>query len=268
MGGNKNKNLYYPLVFLKTIKILNNKNIIMKYNKKCIIISIILFVLLTGIIFGIPPLLPVWFVDRYFGVIYIIFFIIFLLVIKYFRSQKCLAVFLTIFVFLIIVFMVYLNGVFAPFIEKTIGETPEAKIELYVRSISEGDEKKALDLWQFPDWWDSSFVGFKELKERREKITNELDQKRINSGFTITRIEWWSTCCMPSVINDSNLANGARVYVQMTDFNNNKLHYIFDVFVSSGYRDPGIENSIRYWTIRDIYPENEEPLFWTINNGI
>ena len=240
----------------------------MKYNKKCIIMSVILFVLFTGIVFGIPPLLSIWFVDRYFGVIYIIFFIIFLFAIKYFRSQKCLTSFLTIFVFLIVVFIAYLNGVFTPFVEKTIGETPKAKIELYVRSISEGDEKKALDLWQFPDWWDSSFVGFKELKERREKITNKLTEEKINLDFTITRIEWWSTCCMPSVTNNSNSANGARVYVQMTDFNNNKLYYIFDVFVSSGHRDPGIENSIRYWTIRDIYPENEEPLFWTISNKI
>jgi hypothetical protein len=229
-------------------------------------LSVALFVLFASIIIGIPPLFPIWFIDNYFGAIYVVLFIIFLLAIKYCHSQKCLTSFLAVFVFLIIVSITYLSGVFVLFIEKTIGETPEAKIELYVQSISRGNKKEALDLWQFPDWWDSSFIGFKELRERREKITNELAKTNIHSDFTITGIEWWNTCCMPSVTDNSNHANGARVYVQITDFDNNKLDYIFDVFVLSGHREPGMESSIRHWIIRDVYPRNEKPLFWTMSN--
>ena len=169
---------------------------------------------------------------------------------------------------LLVFFFAYINGVFAPFIEKAIGETPKAKIELYLQAVSKGDEKEALDFWEFPDWWDSSFVGFDQLKDRRKEITDELIKAKINPDFTITKIDWWSTCCVPSIINDSNWANGARVYVELTDFNNDKLNYIFDVFVLKGHREPGIGDSIRYWTIRDIYPENKKSLFWTREDGV
>jgi len=74
----------------------------MKYNKKCIITSITLFIL------GLPPLFSVWFVDYYFGIIHIIFLIIFLLAIKYFHSQKCLTTFLTIFITLFILAIITL----------------------------------------------------------------------------------------------------------------------------------------------------------------
>ena len=163
-------------------------------------------------------------------------------------------------------FFAYINGAFAPFIEKAIGETPEVKIDLYLQAVSKGNEKTALNLWKFPDWWNLTFTGFNQLKNRREETTDKLIKAKINSNFTITKIDWWSTCCVPSIIGDSNWANGARVYVQLTDFNNNKLNYVFDVFVSKGHREPGIGDSIRHWTIRDVYPENEEPLFWTMKS--
>ncbi len=187
---------------------------------------------------------------------------------KYFHNKKHLIIFITVFILSVVFFFAYINGAFAPFIEKAISETPEAKIELYLQAISKEDEKGALTLWEFPDWWDSSFIGFDQLKNRREEMTNKLIETKINSDFTITKIDWWGTCCVPSIIDDSNWANGARVYVQLTDFNNNKLNYIFDVFVSKGHREPGIGDSIRHWTIRDVYPENEESIFWTMKNGV
>ena len=104
------------------------------------------------------------------------------------------------------------------------------------------------------------------MKNRREETTDKLIKAKINSNFTITNIDWWSTCCVPSIIDDSNWANGARVYVQLIDSDNNKLNYVFDVFVSKGHREPGIGDSIRHWTIRDVYPENEESLFWTMKS--
>jgi len=229
-------------------------------DKKYMIISIAVSVLFIVMFFGIY--FPFEFLVRYSIIINIIFIAILLFIMKLFHDKKCLITFITIFILSIVFFFAYINGAFAPFIEKAIGETPEAKVELYLQTASKKDKKAALGLWEFPNWWNSTFAGFDQLKERREKITNELIEAKINSHFTITKIDWWNTCCMPSITDDSNLANGARVYVQLTDFNNNKLDYIFDVFVSKGHREPGIGDSIRHWTIRDIYPENEEPLFW------
>ncbi len=110
VDSNKNKNLYYPLIFLNNKHFINstNKNIIMKHNRKCIITPVILFALFTSIVFGIPPLFPVWFVDCYFGVIHIIFLAIFLFAVKYFHGRKCLTTFLTTFITLFILTMVIL----------------------------------------------------------------------------------------------------------------------------------------------------------------
>jgi len=162
----------------------------------------------------------------------------------------------------------YLTGDLVLFAEKIINETPEAKVNAYIQAITKNNKEQALSVWEFPGWWNSSFIGFDQLKERREKTTDDLLKAKINSNFTVTRIEWWNTCCVPSVTDDSNWANGARVYVQLTDFSNNKLFYIFDVFVLKGYRQPGLGNSVRHWTIRDIYSQDQEPLFWTREDGV
>ncbi len=183
-------------------------------------------------------------------------------------NKKYLTIFIAVLILLAVFFFAYMNGIFAPFIEKAISETPKAKIELYLQAVSKEDKKEALTLWEFPNWWNSSFMGFDQLKDRREEMTNKLIEAKINSDFTVTKIDWWSTCCTPRIINDSNWANRARVYVQLIDFDNNKFNYVFDVFVSKGHREPGIGDSIRHWTIRDIYPENEESIFWTMKDGV
>ena len=206
------------------------------------------------------------FLVPYSNIINIVFAVIFLFILKYFYNKKHLCTFITVFILSMVFFIVCLDSVLPSFIEKIKNETPQAKIELYLQAVSKGDKEEALTLWEFPNWWDSSFVGFNQLKDRREKITNRLIGAKINSDFTITKIDWWNTCCMPSIIDDSNRANGVRVYVQLIDSDDNKLNYVFDVFVLEDREKLGIGDSIRHWILRDVYSENEEPLFWTMKN--
>ena len=227
----------------------------------------VLFMLFANIVFGMPFPLPEWFINYYSDIIYIIFSVVFLFAMKYFYGKKCLTVFTGVFILSMAVFMTITSGVFNPSIEKIINETPEAKVSTHIRMIAENSEGQALDLWKLPEWQDSNFEGYNQLEERREKTTDDLLKAKINSNFTVTRVEWWSTCCVPRVINDSNWANGARVHVQLTDSNGIKLPYIFDIFVWKGHIEPGV-SSVRYWAIRDIYLESEEPLFWTRENGV
>ena len=154
--------------------------------------------------------------------------------------------------------LLFLNGLFAPLIEEIINEKPEAKITAYLKAVEKDDAIKALTIWELPDWTNEEISL---LENRRENLTKDLIKNKIKD-FGILKIEWWNTCCEPSIINDSNWANGARVYVQLINSYNTKSFYIFDVFVSKGHREPGIGNSIRHWVIRDIYLENQEPLFW------
>jgi len=240
----------------------------MKYSrKKCAVVSIMLFVLFANLVFGMPFPLPEWFINYYSDIIRIIFLTVFLFVMKYFHGKKCLTVFIGVFILSMAIFMIITSGTFNPLIEKVIGETPEAKVSAYVEAIAKNNREQALDLWKLPEWQNSNFEGYNQLKERREKTTNNLLKAKTNSDFTVTHVEWWSTCCVSRVINDSNWANGARVHVQLTDSNGVRHPYIFDVFVWKGRVEPGI-SSVRYWAIRDIYPENQEPLFWTRQDGV
>ena len=207
------------------------------------------------------------FLVPYSNIINVVFAVILLFILKYFYNKKHLGTLIAVSVLSMIFFIVCLDSILPPFIEKIKNETPKAKIELYLQAVSEEDEKTALNLWEFPDWWDSSFTGFDQLKDRREETTDKLIKAKVSSDLTITKIDWWSTCCMPSIVDDFNRADGARVYVQLIDFDNNKLNYVFDVFVSKRHREPGIGDSIRHWTVRDVYSENEEPLFWTMKDG-
>lgn len=160
------------------------------------------------------------------------------------------------------IYIVSISGILNPFIEKITNETPEAKINAYIQAVSKGDKETALKIWEYPTW-NLESNDYILLKERREKATDELIKEKITSNFTITNIEWWSTCCMPSIISNSNGAGGARAKVELTDINNKKNIYIFDIFVrETHYGGATEEPKLRHWVIRDIYPLGEEPLFW------
>lgn len=160
------------------------------------------------------------------------------------------------------IYIVSISGILNPFIEKITNETPEAKISAYIQAINKSDKKIALKIWEYPTW-NLESNDYILLKERREKITDELIKEKITSSFIITNIEWWGTCCIPGVINNPSGAGGARAKVELMDINNKKYIYIFDIFVrETHYGGATEEPKLRHWVIRDIYPLGEEPLFW------
>ncbi len=156
--------------------------------------------------------------------------------------------------------LAYINGIFTPFIEKITNETPKAKINAYIQAIVRGDKIIALNIWEI-----SSENNL--LKERKEEITSELISDKINSKFNIVNVEWWDTCCVPSITNNPRTAGGARVNVELTDNNGNKYSYIFDVFVPGGYEGAAVGYPVRVWVVRDIYKAGDKPLFWTRKSG-
>jgi hypothetical protein len=133
------------------------------------------------------------------------------------------------------------------------GETPQAKVGAYVLALALGNKGAALAWWGAPD----------DLSDRRAQVVSELLASGLSPRFSITRIEWWSTCCEPHVIHEPRGAGGARVRVQLYDRQGAPLLYTFDIFVSGGaYWGPAANYPLRHWVIRDIYPDGDAPLFW------
>jgi|GEM_PF-5461132 len=164
-------------------------------------------------------------------------------------------------------------------LEQKNNETPEARITEYLEAIQQGNKTKALEIWQLAEedenWKADSDYSL--LEKRYIDLTGKLIAKKIKD-FEIVNIEWRDIRFyhedpygkFDSVIGNivdncySYVAEGARVQVQLIDFNNNKSIYIFDVFVKEV--TPGTIKDYSFfwkrWILRDIYPENEEPLFW------
>lgn len=147
------------------------------------------------------------------------------------------------------------------FQEPTMGETPQAKVVAFVQAIHQNDKSAALALWELGE--SSTLSRYSALKERREKITTELLSAEYDIEYTILRIEWWTTCCEPSVTCDYRNAGGARIKVQFLDNNGLPIFYTFDVFTrEQPYWGSAMGYPPRHWVIRDVYPINQEPLYW------
>lgn len=149
-------------------------------------------------------------------------------------------------------------GATALLMEKIKNETPETKVAAYIQAISNGDTEKALSFWEISESYRLNIEYCDGIKNRGEQITKELIKKEIKSNFTVTHIEWWNTCCIPSVTENSRIAGKAKVYVQLINFDNIKSAYIFDVIVPGGYEGGLAGHSVRHWVLADAYLENEE----------
>jgi len=145
-------------------------------------------------------------------------------------------------------------------LEMISNETPQAKITRYLQAIQAQDRDAALDAWILPS--DGSVI-FKELRERRDLITDELMSLKI-SGFTIFEPQWWGTCCDPGVTRHARNAGGARVAVQVLDANGQPWIYTFDVFTNGPYFGDAAANPYRHWFLSDVYPQDELPIFWRL----
>lgn len=149
-------------------------------------------------------------------------------------------------------------GPIALVIEEVTDKTPKAKIEKYIYAVSAGDREQALIFWtpRSPSG-DAlgEYGGDYELIAQRETITQDLIAKRIDRNFKIKNIEWWSTCCVPRVIDDSREAGLAKVFVELTDSNNIKSDYIFVLSVPGGYEGDLVGHSVRNWEINSVILE-------------
>lgn len=147
-------------------------------------------------------------------------------------------------------------GISSLIIEKVTGKTPEAKIESYIKAVSGGNKEQAFVVWDIPEINKSSADYYKEQKEQRETFTQDLIAKKISSNFKIKNIEWWSTCCEPHVIQNPRMAGRAKFYVELTDSNNIKSIYVFDLEVPDGYTGGLTGHHVRDWKITEAYPAN------------
>ena len=172
--------------------------------------------------------------------------------------KKVFIILLSIVIIIIGFFIDSEYGATALFVEKIKNETPEAKIVAYIQAVSNDDTEKALSFWEIPESYKFNPEYCDRIKDRGKQITKELIKKEIKSDLIITHIEWWSTCCIPSVTENSRIAGKAKVYAQLVDSNNIKSAYIFDVVVPGGYEGGLIGHSVRHWVLADVYLESEE----------
>jgi len=150
----------------------------------------------------------------------------------------------------------------ATILERIRGETPQAKMHAYVCAVLRGDEEAALDAWMLRDP-ELSNGRSDALRERRQDVTQQLIAAELDANYMIMRIEWWTTCCEPGVTCDARNAGGARIHVQFLDRDGLPLAYVFDVFHRDGpYWGSAAGNPPRRWALYDVYPRDEEPLFW------
>lgn len=146
--------------------------------------------------------------------------------------------------------------------ERLTNETPEAKVAVYVRAVAKGDEVAALEAWVVP-----SGIAQSEVAARRERFTREWIGRRMQPNLTIQAIEWWRTCCEPSVTQDLRNAGGARVRVLWNDQSGTAESYFFDVFARGGaYWGEALGFPARQWEIREVYPAGVEPLYWKFSS--
>ncbi len=143
-------------------------------------------------------------------------------------------------------------------LEHSTANQPQAQIAEFVQAIVRGEYSTARQLWEI-----ENVDTQDEITERRESVISDLASAGIQPDYMVLHVEWWSTCCEPSVTCDSRGAGGARMSVQFLDENGHPIAYIFDVFTrEQPYWGAAMGYPPREWVIRDIYPRDEEPLFW------
>ena len=148
------------------------------------------------------------------------------------------------------------------FLDHPMGNLPQEKVDAFVQSIVQGNKTAAVKLWEIYD--KSSPEQQNAMGKRQEIVIPALLSAKINPEYMILGIEWWGTCCEPRVINDARNAGGARIKVQFLSKNELPIVYTFDVFTREPYWGVAEGYPPRDWVIRDVYPENKKPLFWTL----
>lgn len=138
---------------------------------------------------------------------------------------------------------------------------PQARVEAFIKAIHNNDASSALNLWEIEAPAGADPPGA--LHKRRDELISQLMARGVRDEFLVLDIEWWTTCCEPSVTNNSRNAGGARMRVQLLDQQGNPLSVTFDVFTrEQPYWGDAAGNPRRDWVIRDVYIPEQQPLFW------
>ena len=148
--------------------------------------------------------------------------------------------------------------------EQVTGRTAEARVAAYVQAMVSGDERAAQAVWELPDWEANDGWGAA-LSARRQQVTETLMAAAATANYDILEVEWWRTCCEPGVIQRPQDAGGARFRVQLRGRDGSPLVYIYDVFAGDTvYWGAAAGYPRREWALRDVYPADQEPLFWRL----
>ena len=139
--------------------------------------------------------------------------------------------------------------------ERLAGDTLEARVGDYAEAVMRGDGARAVEVWQLDARRPNDA-----LTARRESLTGTLTGLRARR-YQIERIEWWRTCCEPDVIEDPANAGLARAVVRF-DNDTGSRRYVFDVLArDTVYWGDAAGSPPRHWTLRDVYPTGERPLY-------
>ena len=128
---------------------------------------------------------------------------------------------------------------------------PERAVALYVEALRSRDERLALARWTVPPNASDALLA------RRAAVTATLLG---TATYTVTRIEWWSTCCEPHIISDdqARYAGFARLWVDLDG-----AAYVFDIHTARRYDYFTDDGRPRSWVVWDVYPAAERPLHFT-----
>lgn len=136
--------------------------------------------------------------------------------------------------------------------------TPQHTLDAYFTAIDGEDTPQALSLWEAPvaDVFDSE-----ERESRAKFVTERLISEQVKE-YDIFDVEWWSTCCEPSVICQPSRVGPGVVRVKTTIYPVVGDAYRLDFDLSQSYPITPTGELLEGWIIRDAYTTSEDPLFW------
>lgn len=143
-------------------------------------------------------------------------------------------------------------------LERSMSNQPQAQITAFAQAIARGDRAAALARWEI-----DNPSGQPTLARRRDEVIFDLIAAHVKPDYQVLGVEWWTTCCEPSVTCDSRNAGGARIQVQFLEPTGQPVLYTFDVFArEQPYWGSAAGYPARDWVVRDVYLHGHEPIFW------
>lgn len=119
-----------------------------------------------------------------------------------------------------------------------------------------GDAEGALAAWRL----DRRRANETTIAERRGSVTAAIRDLSVRR-FQIEVVQWWRTCCEPGIVDGPANAGLARAVVRL-DTTTGSQHYMFDVLArETTYWGDATGSPPHEWTLRDVYPTGEAPLF-------